>query len=398
MPVQSEESRKILLREMLVCISGAWGGLEQVAAADALDRGALGYKVKVLCLQGTPIHESLAHKKEITVLPLSFRPRDLLDFKLKNELERLIVEDDINLIHLHQPTLLGSVSPWLWRFPRVSLIVSRHIMSGHNKKDFFHRALYSRVDQFFVMSETLKENVLATHPIKEKNVKLVRLGLDFDRFDPAKVDARAQRQRWGADDDTHVIGLVGRIDPAKGHSTFIRAAAALLGNTGFSRKLKFVIVGEETLGQSQGYIDELKEMVTQFRIENHIVFAGYQHNIPEVMNALDVLVMPSRQEAFGLVAIEAMAMETMIVISSGGSAREIVGENEEFGLLVRPDDAYDLQKKLQTLISNPDLCKQMGKQARGYVMANYDKKKRIADTLENYDWALRKRSGLKRSR
>ena len=63
-----------------------------------------------------------------------------------------------------------------------------------------------------------------------------------------------------------------------------------------------------------------------FHLEEFVHFAGYQENIPEVMRAFDIFVMPSRQETFGLVAIEAMAMECPIVISSGGSAAEIVGE------------------------------------------------------------------------
>src|SRR6185312_1683974 len=115
---------------------------------------------------------------------------------------------------------------------------------------------------------------------------------------------------------------------------------------GVKEKLKFVIVGEQTLGSTGNHLDELREMVAQFRLEDHVVFAGYQENIPEIMKAFDIFVMPSRQEAFGLVAIEAMAMECPIIISSGGSSDEIVG-HEEFGLTMRPDDAFDLQRQLR---------------------------------------------------
>lgn len=390
---------KPLLREMVICISGAWGGLEQVAASDALDRGMRGLDVRVMCLQGTPIHEFLAHRKEVQVVPLYFRPRDYFDFKLKKELAWHI-EDGVTLIHTHQPTLLGTISPWLWRYPRVALFATRHIMNNHNKRDFFHRMIYSRLDELLVMSETLKANVLATHPVREKHVKVVRLGLDFEKFDPATVDVKAQRAVWNANPDTIVVGLVGRIDPAKGQATFIRAAAGVLKNAAFENKVKFVIVGEETLGQTSSYLSELKTMVNQFRIGDHVVFTGYQKEIPQIMNALDILVMPSRQEAFGLVAIEAMAMETPIIISNGGSAREIVGASqgphEEFGALVRPEDAFDLQKKLVELIQHPDWCRDMGKRARNHVLSLYDKRIRARDTLHLYEWALRKRSGLKR--
>ena len=133
----------------------------------------------------------------------------------------------MNLIHVHQTSLLGSIVPWLWNMPKVALFASRHIMNGHNKRDFVHRLIYSRVDKLIVMSQALRRNVMQTHAIRERQVKVVSLGLDFEAFDSAQVDMAAQRRKWGADHDTVVIGVVGRIDPAKGQATFIRAAASL---------------------------------------------------------------------------------------------------------------------------------------------------------------------------
>lgn len=380
---------------LVICLSHSWGGLEQVAANDALDAGLLGLKVQVLCLEGSPIHENLAHRKEVSVLPLTFQPRNYFDFKLRNELSRLM-DGGVNLVHSHQTSILGSIVPWLWKKSKVGLIATRHIMNNHNKKDFFHRALYNRVDWLMVMSYTLRKNVIETHPIPEKKVKVVNLGLNFSLFDPEKANPDRQRALWGADENTLVIGLVGRIDPAKGQATFIKAAAGLLKNLKEGERLKFVIVGEETLGSIGNHLEELKKMVVQFRIESAVIFAGYQENIPEVMSAFDIFVMPSRQEAFGLVAIEAMAMECPIIISSGGSAAEIVGQ-EEFGLMVRPDDAFDLQRQLRYLLDNPGERVQMGKKARIHVQTHYDRQKRLTKTLHLYARALKRRNSLQQS-
>jgi glycosyltransferase involved in cell wall biosynthesis len=378
------------LQQLVVCLSHSWGGLEQVAANDALDVGGHGLNVRVMVLEGSPIHENLAHRPEVKVVPLPFRPRNYFDLRMKTELSRLLAEG-VNLVHSHQTSILGSVVPWLWRRPEVAMLCTRHIMSSHNKKNFFHRAIYRRLDSLMVISQSLRLNVMDTHPIRERFIQVVNLGLDFERFDPDKVNPKAQRAQWGADDDSVVVGLVGRIDPAKGQATFIRAAAGLLKNLRAGEKLKFVIVGEETLGSTGNHLEELKAMVRQFHLEEHVVFAGYQENIPEVMRAFDLFVMPSRQEAFGLVAIEAMAMECPIVISSGGSAEEIVGETSAFGLTVRPDDAFDLQGQLRYLLDNPMERIQMGQRARAHVKANYDRKARLFRTLEIYESALRLR-------
>jgi len=377
------------LDALVVCLSNSWGGLEQVAVSDAMDIGLLGLKVKMLCLEGSPIHENLANRKEIKAVPLSFRPKNFLDLNLRAELGKLMA-DGVNLIHTHQPSLLPSLVPWVWHKPGVAMLATRHIMNNHDKRNFFHQAIYSRLDALIVMSETLRKNVLETHSIPENRVQVINLGLDFTRFDPTRVESLKQRVLWGAEPDTIVIGLVGRIDPAKGQGTFLKAAAGLLKNQRSKEKLKFVLVGEETLGGPGSHLEELKHMVTQFHLDDHVVFAGYQENIPEIMRALDVFVMPSRQEAFGLVAIEAMAMERPIVISRGGSAEEIVSD-ETFGLLVRADDAFDLQGKLRQLLDRPEARLLMGKKGRQHVLKNYDRTMRVRYSLEIYDRSLRKR-------
>jgi glycosyltransferase involved in cell wall biosynthesis len=399
--VDSLENR---LQLTVFCLSQSWGGLEQVAASDALDVGSLGLKTQVVCLENSPIHRHLASRTEVKTLPISFRPRNYFDLGMRSEVRRMIGNGS-NLLHTHQTSILGSIVPWIWSEPSVSMIATRHIMNAHQKRSFLHRAIYRRVDALLVMSNTLRRNVIDTHAIAERKVKVVSLGLDFDRFDPSYVDRMAPRTQWGADADTTVIGLVGRVDPAKGQATFIKAAAGLLKNAESHQKLKFVIVGDETRGSTLNYLKELKQMVSQFRLEDHVVFTGFQENIPEIMSALDIFVMPSRQEAFGLVAIEAMAMNCPVVISQGGSAEEIVGTGgalmraadhsgatlDRLGLIMRPDDAFDLQQKLKYLLDHPSERVEMGKRARAHVLQRYDRKLRLRKTLEIYERALRRR-------
>ncbi len=380
------------LNSLAICLSHSWGGLEQVAACDALDLADAGFNVGFLCLADTPIHRHVVGHPALKVIALDSAPRNYLDLKLRAELLHWI-RGGVNLIHTHQTTLLGSIVPWLWKERSVGLLATRHIMNNHNKKDFIHRALYGRVDALVVVSQAVRSNILATHAIHEKKVKVIHLGLDFDQFDPKRVRSDYLRRAWGVDSDTVLVGLVGRIDPAKGQATFIKAAAGLMHLQDSKLRLKFVIVGEETRGAEIVHLNELKEMVKQFRLEDSVLFVGFQDNIPEVMSALDIVVMPSRQEAFGLVAIEAMAMKCPVVISRGGSAKEIVG-NDEYGLVVRPDDAFDLQRQLRFLLENPQKRIEMGNKARTYVRENFDRKKRLINTVGLYGRVLKRRRAV----
>jgi glycosyltransferase involved in cell wall biosynthesis len=387
-----EQLKKI--RPLVFCLSHSWGGLEQVAASDSSDLATLGVPVRVVCLKGSPIEKNLANDSRVELFALEAKPRNYFDLELKKEIESHL-KSGVNLVHSHQTSILGSIVPWIYLRGGVSAFATRHIMNNHDKHDWIHRAIYRRLDALIVMSQTLRENVLQTHAIEDARVKVIHLGLDFERFDPDKVQTKHQRALWGADDQTTVIGLVGRIDPAKGQSTFIKAAAGLLKGKRRDEKIKFVIVGEETLGSAGAFLGELKQMVSQFHLDESVVFAGFQENIPEVMAAFDIFVMPSRQEAFGLVAIEAMAMECPIIISSGGSAQEIVGLGSEgqeaFGLTVRPDDAFDLQRQLSFLLENPKSRVEMGKRGRTHVMRNYDRRLRLKQTVELYLGALHSR-------
>lgn len=379
---------------LVFCLSNSWGGLEQVAASDAIDVAKEGLPLRVVCLEGSPIHEHLAARSGVPLVPLGFRPRNNFDWRMRRELDRLI-RDGANLVHIHQPSILGSIAPWLWNHPRVALIASRHIMNGHNKKDFYHRLLYSRLDAFLAISQAVRDNILATHSIRKRRVKVVNLGLDFDRFDPARVDRDAVRREWGVGRDVPVIGLVGRIDPAKGQETFIRAAAGLLKNVrSREAKIRFVIVGRETNGLNGAFLETLRGMVVQLQLESSVIFTGYHEDVAQVMGALDILVMPSRQEAFGLVAIEAMAMGCPVILSRGGSADEIAGLNQEYARLVAPEDAFDLQRQIRALLQDPEGRRALGMRGREHVRKSYDRRARLRNTLEIYERALVRRHGF----
>lgn len=382
------------IRPLVVVLSHSWGGLEQIACHDILELTRVGIRPRVLCLENSPAYQYLSSQspdqKDLDLIPIAHPPRGILDFQLRRILSWLVEEEGVNLIHVHQPSLLSSVVPWVWNYSQVALVVSRHILNNHNKKGPVHSILYRRVDALIAMSETLRDNILATHRIREWKVKVIRYGLDFDRFDPARTEGSAWRTQWGGTDETVYIGLVGRIDPAKGQAEFLKAAAGLMKT--FPRdSVRFVIVGEETLGSTEGQLKVLRELVAELHLEESVVFAGFQKDIPSIMSALDIVVMPSLQEAFGLVAIEAMAMERPIVISRGGSAAEIVGEDESYGLLIRPMDPFDLQRQLAVLLRKPKLREEMGKRARARVARDYDRVRRVQKTLQLYDHVLRKR-------
>ena len=78
-------------------------------------------------------------------------------------------------------------------------------------------------------------------------------------------------------------------------------------------------------------------------------------------------------------------MECPIVLSKGENAAEIVGNREEYGLLIRADDAFDLQRALRVLLEDERMRRRMGKDARRHVKKHYDRRIRLIRVLDVYD-------------
>ncbi len=376
-----------------VCLSTAWGGQEQVAAADALELARHGVKSLMVCLEDSSVAEALAGHPGVRVRKIAAPPRGIFpDYHFRTEVERWTIQEGANVVHVHQADHLAHVIPWLRRSTSVAVVASRISMNDLWRKTLLHRWLYLGLDAMIVPSQTLKENVLATHALRDWQVRVIHHGLDFDVFNHERCNILEQRKRWGADETTTVIGMVGRLDPKKNQETVIRGVAGLIPKLSPKEKIKLVLVGEErNRDESEGgYLEELKSIARELRVEEIVHFAGFQQDIAEVMGALDIVVMPSRQDTFGLVAVEAMAMECPLIIAAGGSAKEIIGENER-GLLMRVADAFDLQQRLRQLLESPDLWREMGKRARHYAMSNFDRNVRFRKLIELYARCLKKR-------
>lgn len=375
------------LHVLVVMISKAWGGLEQTALADVRLLMQAGFKVSLLVRENSPIdHAVKMESPQIRLTYCAENVRNYFDGGLWRQLRHFIDVEGVNLVHCHQTSLLGAVVPALVRRPHVALVVSRHILNSHNKRDPFHAILYRRVDYMLVLSQTMRRNLATTFPVPEKKLRIVNLSIDLDRFNPNIVEGRGVREQWGFPKDGFLVGLVGRLDPMKGQDLMIKAIAQAKKSC---PELYGVMVGNETPGLDGRYLKEIQESIRQLHLEESILVQPARKEVPEVMAALDLFVMPSWSEAFGLVALEAMAMGIPCILGRGGSAEEMAVQSG--ALLVKPQDAYDLARTIIRVRNNPNLANEMRRRGRDYVMQNHSKNIRLQKTLEVYARCYRRR-------
>lgn len=177
-------------------------------------------------------------------------------------------------------------------------------------------------------------------------------GIDTGKFSPR--DRAAARRGLGFAADGRVVGVVARLTREKGVDLAIEAAAALPGT-------RLVIVGD---GPERG---ALAARAREVGVADRVDFLGLRDDLPEIYPAFDVLLVPSRTEAHGLVAAEALACSVPVVAARVGGLRSIVEEGRN-GLLVPPEDAAAAAAALGRILEDPPWAERLGRQGRARVL------------------------------
>lgn len=375
---------KLIPSILYVFLTDEYGEDEQLAFDDIEQLDARGVYWKILCLEGTKIHEVVQDFAPDRLITVTKRPRENFDRGMRDILNEQI-KLGINTIHVFGSNYLGSILPWMIRHRSVSVIVSEGPRVEKTIWHLLQSFFYARIDSIIVPSLTLKKRIQIMRPKLLSKIRVVHPGLDFKIFNAENYDSKVLRDKWGVSDQDYVVGMIASNQYAKAQSAFIKAAASFLRNEELAKRTKFVIVGFEHEGS-----EELTDLIRLFHLQDQIILAPFEESLPKVLGTLDVYVLPSSKAMFGLQAIESMAVGTPIICASGPDAMEWIG-NSKAGLLMRSGDSFDLQRKLRSILENPEELKQMRVRAVKFVRENYDRATRTDKLAQLFDRALRKR-------
>jgi glycosyltransferase involved in cell wall biosynthesis len=255
--------------------------------------------------------------------------------------------------------------PWLYHV--------RDLLSGAN---VFERLVrWVRPARLLAISDAVRQQALI-HAPAWANVPwdVVRHGIDAAAL-ASQADRGAFRAAFGLRADDLAVGIVGRLMPWKGQEDFLRAAALIAPRVPTAR---FFVVGglvadavtTARLGDEAG---RLERLAGALGVGDRVVFTGVRQDVPSVMAGLDVLVLASRGEPFGLVLLEAMAQGTAVVATSAGGPPEVI-EPEVSGLLVTPGSPRELARAIERLLLDAALRRRIARGGYAHV--------RLAFTLE----------------
>jgi len=213
------------------------------------------------------------------------------------------------------------------------------------------------VDRGMVLAEEAKAWYERLPWVADGKLRVLFKGVDISILDPARVDGAASRRTLGLPPDALVVGTVGRLVWQKGHAHLLAAAGRLAGALPGARYL-VVGAGEEE--------QRLRAQAQQAGLGDRVVFAGYRQDIPALMAAMDIFVLPSRRENMPQALLEAMAMARPIVSTASIGVREVV-EDGVTGFVVPLGDVDALADRLMALARDAELRERMGAGARARI-------------------------------
>lgn len=378
--------RKIKIAEVITRLD--WGGSPDILRIMCIYLDSKVYDIRLVI--GQTRYPSLKTKDFLR----KFRDRLTVISQLKrnispiNDLLALIRlyclfhKQRFDIVHTHTAKA-GALARIAAYFAGVPAII--HTPHGHNFYGYFNafvsrlivlieRVLAYITDRIMVLTELEKKDYLRYNVANEKKLILIYQGLELEEFKIVDSERAKLRENFGVGTEEKLVGFVGRLEQIKGLRYFIEAARIVLEKR---KDTKFILLGEGGLRSS------LETQIHSWGIEDKIIFAGWREDISEIFCILDILVLPSLNEAVGIVLLEAQAQGVPVVASSVGGIPEIV-RDKQTGILVSPRDVRGLTEAILTLLDNPDKAFALGLAAQVWVRDRYKAEKMVKEVSGMY--------------
>ena len=300
------------------------------------------------------------------------------------ELEQRVPDSaPFDLLHAHLPHGEVYGTQTARAFPRMHFLITRHnddrFRGSPLLRPVFAPSL-RRAEWIIAISHAIARSLTALEHVPPEKIEVVHYGLDADAF-AGSARRGCVRAELGLHDEP-LIGYVGRMVTQKGVDVLLRAFAEVVRNTPHAH---LALAGDGRL------MGEMRALAGALGLTN-AHFLGWRGDIASLMADVDVLAVPSRWEGFGLVVLQAMALERPVVASRVSALPEIV-EQDRTGRLVPPDDPASLARALSEVLQSPDRAAAMGRGGRSRLEREFTLERMASHTAQVYREVCQPSSG-----
>jgi glycosyltransferase involved in cell wall biosynthesis len=294
---------------------------------------------------------------------------------------RIAKENQTHIIHSHNTgPFLDAFLASLFR-PTIC-IHTEHGRSfpGKLRHNIAERLASARAEKVVCVSEELRQNLCSYLGVRKGKTAVINNGIDHFKFNP-RIDAAAKKEASGLQGFKHVLGMVSMLRQEKGVEHVIRAAPLILQahpETGF------LVVGD---GPIRG---ELERLAQDLGVRESFVFSGSRDDVHELLQIMDVYILPSLREGLPMALLEAMAARRCILSSAVGEVPQIIGNGSE-GVLIPPGEPIIIARSAIDLLRRPELRRQLGERAFQHFLGKYSAETMYAEYEKIYIHAFAKR-------
>ncbi len=355
----------------LCCTTQSLGGIELNVLRLAKWMTARGHRCLLVVADGSPLHQR-ALEENHAVLPIAAHSRYNV-LREARMLARHFERSGIStlLLNINRDLLLGVFTKRAIKSP-FALVHTQHMQFGHSKRDPIHRWQYGQLDAWISPLPSLAAQTLRMTHITEDRIHVIPFGIELAPLlnAPARGDARKLLQ---LPPDVYIAGVVGRLDWGKGQEYLIRAGANLRAD---GKDIHLLFIGEETLGESQGYAHRLHALTKELHMKDHVHFRGFIQEVGTAYAAMDIFTLTSLSETYGMVTLEAMAAGIPVIATDSGGTPDLVeiddaADHAAAALLIPPEDTTALADGLMLMMEDKVTAERFGNMGREHATRNF---------------------------
>lgn len=289
------------------------------------------------------------------------------------DITNYIRKNKIDVVHCNTFTAPELLLLKKFLFPKLKVVHTIHDVGQYSNLSKLRIAYRNIIcDKFIAISETVKKDIIK-HGANPDKVKLVYNAINLDVFHRSKIKIFDKRNV--------IIGNVARFMPEKKGQDVLINAISILKDT-YPNIQCFFAGGYDSSHEKVFF--EYADKINRLGLERNIVLLGNVTNIPNFLETLDIFVLPSFYEGFGISLIEAMSMGIPSIASKIDGPEEIIGDNKR-GLLFEKGNSLELAQKISFIIENYDSVMRRQKEIQGYVDTNFNISSMCDELLKIYE-------------
>ena len=346
--------------------SQGWGGQESRTLHECQGLLARGARPIVLCQAGSVLAQRAA---EAGIEVRTSHMRRSFDLFAIARIARLIQTEKVDIVNTHsgRDSLLAGLAGRVARRKPV-IVRTRHLALPITSK-----MSYSVLPHRVVTVSEFVRGYLIERGVPAERVIAIPTGIDCARFQRAEIEPKL-RQEWGIDASAPLVGTVAILRYKKGHHVLLDAIPQVLKAVPEAR---FVFAGDGP------QLANLTAKIAAMNLDGKVFLLGLRRDIPSVLSAIDLFVLPTMEEALGTSYLEAMAMGKAVIGSDVGGVGEVVRPGSN-GYLVPPNDPAALAHAIISALSDRERLQALGHAGRALALAEFSLSKMCDRMLALY--------------